>query len=425
MVALTSALKQQGLTSQEQSGDACPSRTPSSSSSGSENVRQMQGTRQSEEGHQDPSSPESQTMGAEIDTLPNAASSTEDEGDGQTCLEFFNGHFFGGNTQRRFREAPTRCLANTRGNMRCENPSTTSHRKFAKDRLDALESLVYKGPDPHCVNLVQKLVAAAMCRKHQTHLGKRILDWAGLEDQEDGPAAREVARDEHPRQERASSCPPRTRCPTPDQWASTGHDEPPENPRYNLRNDALRADQASKTEIALRDGLFTAYIPANVRNFDPAQELTRWLLKSVSGPVDSASGVLYVALDKQYPGYLKIGRTELSTAERFKKIPLACKQDLKEIYVSPVLKHVARLERLVFAALHAYRVRRACYCRVRRGHVEWFKVADAQCLIVIEKCMDWLQLKPYHETTGQLQDQFRDTLGPLCNSLMLPGQVSS
>ena len=114
-------------------------------------------------------------------------------------------------------------------------------------------------------------------------------------------------------------------------------------------------------------------------------------------------GYLYVYWNEATFGLRKIGFTTYKVSERLKQWEMDCKHAAVEQYSSPdKVRHAARVEQLVHAALLDYRVREPACRTCFKSHIEWFRGVDLSFIIGrIEAWSQWISEGPYEKVGGQ------------------------
>ena len=162
---------------------------------------------------------------------------------------------------------------------------------------------------------------------------------------------------------------------------------------------------------------FSPYSPKFQLN-RPLDEVLWVAATALLNPTELKDGLVYVYLVVgDSPGFSdlrKIGVTSKSTAEKRLKSPYkTCGYESKLVYPftptpTPV-KHAARLEKILHAALRNYRyIQTGCPCNTR--HKEWFDAPDELILAEIKKWTSWINKNAY--TGRRVSKEAYNTLDP-------------
>jgi hypothetical protein len=115
---------------------------------------------------------------------------------------------------------------------------------------------------------------------------------------------------------------------------------------------------------------------------------------------DLKPGYVYLYEVEGNKGFVKIGYTSRTTAERHEEWAFACNRAAKLLYPdSPNAQKVPnarRVEALCHAELHHRRLRIYCTGCLKQ-HIEWFEIAPVDAIAVIQKWSKWIASNPYEE----------------------------
>ena len=129
------------------------------------------------------------------------------------------------------------------------------------------------------------------------------------------------------------------------------------------------------------------------------------LQKDLETSKNPGRGYVYALSMKQYPGYVKIGRTGVSIEERRKAVESCAGCTLhvfnqNDFYPVP---NYERVESLIHEELRNERRKFACPCRKKATgsdlpmHDEWFAISEAKAVEVVDRWRKWMHSGPYTE----------------------------
>ncbi|CAI6047664.1 unnamed protein product [Clonostachys chloroleuca] len=114
------------------------------------------------------------------------------------------------------------------------------------------------------------------------------------------------------------------------------------------------------------------------------------------------------------PGNERFVKIEFTTREveiRIEDWKKNCNRDPEVLYLTKVVPHAHRVEKLVYAELMEYRVR--IYCgRYGKQHIEWFEALEAIVIASLKKWSLWMAGKPYEEKHSEwhLKEKYKKRL---------------
>ena len=140
----------------------------------------------------------------------------------------------------------------------------------------------------------------------------------------------------------------------------------------------------------------------STRAFDPT---IKKFTKQATKKKDNHYGCIYILTNKDYPEYVKIGRTTKNPEDRRQQW-LKCKSELdivdRDDQSFIEVPFVTKLERLIQADLWN---ERHCFDCIpctktkekKRCHDEWFKIDKRRALYLVETWKKWARCMPYDE----------------------------
>ena len=150
------------------------------------------------------------------------------------------------------------------------------------------------------------------------------------------------------------------------------------------------------------------------------EEITDNIFKLLKEPLKKSKnptkGYIYALSNKDYPGYIKIGRTGVSIAGRRKSIE-RCVSDKLRVYNFNDFYRVQdyqRLEKLIHEELRNERRKLACHCGKKDTdsdclimHGEWFAISEVEASEVINRWRKWMSSEPYTERALRPTEQLK------------------
>jgi hypothetical protein len=154
-------------------------------------------------------------------------------------------------------------------------------------------------------------------------------------------------------------------------------------------------------------------------NYDASPEsLHKLILKRIENPLaryEITKGYVYAYEVEGNEGYVKIGYTSRSLAERHDEWSFDCNRKTKPIFPASAqatatvsggtettmteavfVPHAGRVEALCHAELNNHRIK--IYCSAcQKEHIEWFKVSAIEATNVIQKWSRWMATRPYEQ----------------------------
>ena len=147
---------------------------------------------------------------------------------------------------------------------------------------------------------------------------------------------------------------------------------------------------------------FEPYDESELTSTNIKSKVFALLQKDLGTGKDSGRGYVYALSMKQYPGYIKIGRTGISVDGRQKAIERCVGDELhvfnqKDHYPVP---NYERVENLIHEELRKERRKFACPCRKKTTesdsmHNEWFAISEAKAAEVVDRWRKWMYSNPY------------------------------
>ena len=355
-------------------------------------------------------------------------------------------------TRERLREEPERCVAPTRksGRPRCIRKTKGSLEVF--NRVPStLTCSTIESVDVDSLAFVRDLIGSALCgsphKKGSSLEFDKICE--GLDDLSEDDRAifhewiRALASEPQSTKEGLPMSSPETASSAQGISTAAPRQEAPAGSSASNRpvTRSMTRGSPPKSEAAAISATLTARDPSlpyfqKIDLYQPkstairsTSAVLRDVLMRPLTETDLEPGFIYMYWFPGNFGYLKIGYTRGSAAERLEQWRRRCKHAVESVdtelfAVEVAVEHVSRVEALVHAELKDVRCREVNCLGCGGNHVEWFRETIHHARKVYDKFADWMRTKPYAYVAGEpgtgwklRQDIKQELIEKLCQPL--------
>lgn len=319
--------------------------------------------------------------------------SMDNAGNFVSAISKFNEINPGCDAIQRFKDMPTRCLANKLDGSRCRSNISSGPSPDIESLLLDLLKLNFSENIPRGINALAKLTHFAICRYQRHHVWRSLYSLL-------------------PINEGSSPTVPRS---TLSNTTAETH-----NGYLRLRSSLIGEDVATnipdttamdwlkdlRAQVPQHLPVYLSYhsLESKPRNINDLlrEEATKPLDTSCgsgrfSGLDERRSGYIYVYWNRASFGLMKIGCTTRDVGVRIQEWEEQCHHIADEQYRSrqPV-NNIAKVEKLLHLEFRQHRVLEPICHGCGRSHIEWFQGLDLRHVIArIEAWTQWISQEPY------------------------------